>query len=59
MPSSAAHYGLLRYDALGTGQATLIAMNLAAVGDTVQLHCDCGAIESIAFGVDLVAGEEV
>jgi hypothetical protein len=37
LPSSAAHYGLLRYDALGTGQATLIAVNLGAARDTVQL----------------------
>ena len=32
-----AHYGLLRYDAVGTGQATLVAVNLAAAPGTVQL----------------------
>lgn len=32
-----AHYGVLRYDALGTGQATLVAMNLGAAQSTVHL----------------------
>lgn len=32
-----AHYGLLRYDALGTGQATLIAINLNGTRGTVPL----------------------
>lgn len=36
-PSSAAHYAMLRYDALGTGHAALIAMNLDAASSNVQL----------------------
>jgi hypothetical protein len=35
--AAAPHYGLLRYDALGTGQAALIAINLGAAGGSVQL----------------------
>ena len=34
--SEEAHYGMLRYDALGTGQAALVAMNLGS-GANVQL----------------------
>ena len=32
-----AHYGLLRYDALGTGRAALIALNFGAARATVRL----------------------
>ncbi len=36
-PSSEAHYGMLRYDALGTGRAAIIAINLGATSSDVQL----------------------
>ena len=36
-PSSEAHYGMLRYDALGTGRAAIIAINLGATRSDVQL----------------------
>ena len=36
-PSSETHYGMLRYDALGTGRAAIIAINLGATRSDVQL----------------------
>lgn len=35
--TSGVHYGMLRYDALGTGQAALVAVNLGAAQATVHL----------------------